>query len=110
MGRMRASLLQRKIQRRSLMDQRRWWRLAGYSPRGSEVVAGRARRARKRVKVKMPNGSGLWSARETQSKLARLSFGWGVKRRQVPVGGVCDEDGSRRAMTYPRVVAGIAAA
>src|SRR5579871_2785537 len=110
MGKMRMSLLQRKIQRRSLIDQRRLWRLAGYSPRGSEVVAGRARRARKSVKVKMPNGSGLRSAREIQSKLPGLSSDWGMKRRQVPAEGVCDKDGSRRAMTYPRVVAGIAAA
>src|ERR1700722_3588407 len=110
MGRMRASLLQRKIQRRSLIDHWRLWRFAGYSPSGRDVVAGKARRARKSVKVKIPNESGMRSARETQSKLSTSPSGCELKRRHVPVEGVCDDDGSRRAMTYPRVVAGIAVA
>lgn len=105
-GQDESELAPEEIQRRSLMNQRRVWGFAGYSPRGSEVVAGRARRARKRVKVKMPKVSGMRSARETQSKLAGSSSGWGMKRRQVPAAGVCEDDGSRRAMTYPRVVAG----
>src|ERR1700753_356789 len=101
MGRRRTSFEPRKHQRRNLFGQDSFREVTLYSPRGSEVVAGSARQARKTAKRNMSPGPRVLSFNEEQTKSSREWSGFGADMCQLGPHWSCKGDDFKCATTNP---------